>query len=268
MNGELAELIALVAYGNPALLDEHAPALIPANVIGFKSVRTVAFEWADDDRLTEVADNVGDWYSWLRSHGIRRLRLRTGGEPGPLPDHVAVAFAGAADWGILAEAGDGSLQSWISRWTVIQGRREQPWAVRHVGRPATALLPDTESDLASAAEILASALRSAVELARVMGEGNWHAWFADALRRLSSNEPGAGPHDDALPPIGFSQQARQLFTGAAASWAFGGMGSWNDVYVSDSTLRERFTQVSSELYRAILRSHTAVLDSWQPSPQT
>lgn len=58
-----------------------------------------------------------------------------------------------------------------------------------------------------------------------------------------------------------TRAARQVFAAAVGAWVFGGMGSWNDFFVEDENLRQRYEEVSESLFRSALAAFEAVLES-------
>lgn len=265
MNGELAELVALIAYGNLALHGQASTEALESSNSTFKFVNHVAFSWIEDDRAKEIAVSVNDWFHWLRQRDVGRLRLAVKEHAGPLPGHVAVAFAGAGEWAVLADEKRGAQEYWVSRWSATESGSARPWSVLHLGRAVREKWPHELQDIAMASHRLDAALRAAEEVGRLIGVGSWAQWFADAREQLASDRPIARFHNDAVPAVGYGLSARRLFAGAVGAWVFGGMGSWNDLYVDDPSLRERYNSVSEALFRALLGSLAAVLDSWDAS---
>ena len=55
-----------------------------------------------------------------------------------------------------------------------------------------------------------------------------------------------------------SLEARQLLATASHAWVFGGMGSWNDVALTDD---ERYKPVTAELFEAVLEAVVAATNA-------
>jgi hypothetical protein len=262
VNGELAQAIALIAHGNSALRTGKTVSLEASNST-FKFVRDVRFSYSTGGKAKEIASRTEDWFSWLASHQVRRLRLGPSGSRGPLPAHIASSFAGGGEWLIRAES-ESTNQDWIAGWAFGEQGSPRPWRVEYLGYQSTAAWPDERRSLSDASGKLRNALVAAGETAAAMNEPGWDEWFRQALTQFDNDNPVARFHDDAL-PAGYTLEARQLYATAVGSWVFGGMGSWNDVVLDDPDLKRRYDEVSADLYSAILRAFEAVLDSGSPA---
>jgi hypothetical protein len=258
VNGELAQAIALIAHGNKALRTGESVDLEASNST-FKFVREVHFGYSTGGKANVIASRTGDWFSWLASHQVRRLRLDPSGSRGPLPAHIASSFAGGGEWLIRAES-ESTSQDWIAGWAFGEQGSPRPWRVDYLGYESTAARSDERRSLRDASEKLRNALVEAGETAAAMKEPGWDEWFRQALAQFDNDNPVARFHDDAL-PAGYTLEARQLYAAAVGSWVFGGMGSWNDVMLDDADLKRRYDEVSADLYSAILRAFEAVLDT-------
>jgi hypothetical protein len=258
VNGELAQAIALIAHGNEALMTGKSDDLETSNST-FKFVHEVRFSYSTGGKANEIASRTQDWFSWLASHEVRRLRLGPSASRGPLPAHIASSFAGGGEW--LIQAGSESTnQEWIAGWAFGERGSPRPWRVDYLGYPSSMAWPDERRSLRDAGERLKKALVEAGETAAAMNERGWDEWFGQALAQLTDPNPSARFHNDAL-PAGYTLETRQLYAAAIGSWVFGGMGSWNDVMLDDPDLKRRYDQVSADLYSAILEAFEAVLDS-------
>lgn len=263
MNGELAQTIALIAHGNAYLQGDGPPAPnLQSSNSTFRYVSSISFLQIAEGGTVEVANDVSRWLIWLRDHGVERLHLRTRPTSGPLPAHIASAFAGAGEWMILATT-DGTGSFWIPRWEVGKLSSARPWKVSYVAASAVQIRTFTPPALAVARADLANWLTAARKVADDLAADDWRDWFTTALDQLTADEPHGRYHDDALPPSGYSRAARQVFAAAVGAWVFGGMGSWNDLFVEDENLRQRYDEASESLFRSALAAFEAVLESGQ-----
>jgi hypothetical protein len=266
MDGELAQAIALIAHGNVYLQGDGppAPALQSSNST-FQYVSGVSFlEVARNGEPVRIARDVSGWLTWLGDRGVERLHLRTVPASGPLPDHIAAAFAGGGRWVVEATGGNGA-QSWIPRWELGALGEAKQWTVSYLAVPTSEIRTLMPPALPVARENLAQWLTAAQKVAEDLSADYWRDWFTAAIEELASDEPRARYHDDALPRSGYSRAARQVFAGAVGAWVFGGMGSWNDMFVEDADLRRRYEEVSESLYRSMLAAFEAVLEPGQAS---
>jgi hypothetical protein len=102
-------------------------------------------------------------------------------------------------------------------------------------------------DLTEAENDLQAALTKAYDFAIEQKFDSWAAWFAKA----QAADPDMPYHPDMLPE-GWPHAAQRCASRAAQAWVFGGMGSWNDIYIPDPEVDARLREVSRELYRSVL----------------
>ena len=260
MNGELANVIALALQGTAWLQN---PSAAPPDLEGvnstFQYVGSVRFEpppsrW----RRTEALSSTGTWLRWLRAQRVRRLWLvipeATGG---PLEPHVEVAFSNGGQWATLATGRRASI--WLPRWEVgdRNAADNRAWSVTYVGAWADGSTVPSRVPIDSALTSLADALAEARELAQEQALDMWADWFADGLERGRAARAEVPFHPDLAPRPPVTEEVARLLAAAAKSFVFGGMGSWNDVWLSDADARSRYDAVSRDLYRAVLGAFVA-----------
>jgi hypothetical protein len=258
MNGELAQLAALVAHGNEWLKSDRPRPTDVASGSTFRFVNDVRFEmstgWLKKKSLT--ADSPDAWLEACAERGMTALWL--GPHPmaaGQLPAHLAAAFANGTQCSIVA-VGRRS-ERWVAGWSV--GRPGAPdnriWDVLYVGSPDRNSWVENP-DLDTARERLERQVSAARDLATQFGWTDWAEWFAEALAAGKSNELRGRFHDDVMPAS--ADRARwQLFALASGSYVFGGMGSWNDLGAPDPQGEAAYQRISMELYSAVLEAVAA-----------
>jgi hypothetical protein len=82
MNGELAQIIAVVAYGNLFLLGGEAAKVDPSSNSTFQYVASIMFSRYKTNQDTEgltIASSVPEWFDFLRSSKVTRFRMGTAG---------------------------------------------------------------------------------------------------------------------------------------------------------------------------------------------
>ena len=266
MNGELAALVAVAAYGSPWLAGTGAgpgPELLGSNSC-FQYVHVLTAELRRPGGLlrhTATVQGTAAWLAALRERGVDRLVLVTNlPTSGRLQPHVASAFANAGSWGLLASGGVPSTL-WTVRWDV--GAPKAPdfriWDLTATSTPFEHLQPAV-STVEEARSILRSALREIEGFANRAGLGNWSPWFARAGALLDEPTPSPPYHEDILPSDA-SLHRRQLAAAAVQAWVFGGLGSWNDMGPSDRARVGEYEQVSHQLYDALLKALAAASSS-------
>jgi hypothetical protein len=177
---------------------------------------------------------------------------------GSLPPHIAAAFAGAPDHGILV-SGRGL---WLGAWAATHqdDPAQRIWSITYTLVEQAVASPQ-DWNLGTAREELTLALREAAALARPDPYlSQWCATFEDAERDLEKGDARAPYHPDILPESGYQQRARQLLASAVRSNVFGGMGSWNDVAFESPAAQTRYERVSQRLYAALTDALAAAVN--------
>jgi hypothetical protein len=264
MNGELAQNIALIAYGNEFFSAPQGdpPELFLSNST-FQYVADVSFTretWGLPlfRKQEIIATDTRTWFAYLRAAGITRLRLATFHLSQRLlksiPEHIGVAFAANGVWCIRADSGR-AKQLWRARWSIKNHREPQHriWSVEYLGiSPYLAQVKFPRVD--DAAKELYDALNDAKIFSAEASLGSWREWFSEAIELLGHSAPVIPYHPDLLPPGFRVLSSRQLLSSACKAWVFGGMGSWNDVYFEPRSLKKEYVAVTSRLYRATMNA--------------
>ncbi len=269
MNGEIAQLIGLVTFGNAFLSGQWSGFFDPSSTL-FKfneHVRFVDLQKATSGLLEQpYADTPSDWYRALQSDKCAGMRLSQQSTINPhMPDRHAVAFVGGGQWQIECVLPRGS-DFWAARWEI--GDRDHPqqriWRVTY-GRLAqgqqTPLIARESCE--EQARSLAAVLHEAKAFAMAHEDV---AHFAEIFDRgLDVLKASAAPdlHDlapkDVL-PVG----AAKLLSAAQGSWVFGGMGSWNDVGFVGSR-QDDYDRISEALFQNINVSLAAAANASFPA---
>ncbi|HEY0070824.1 MAG TPA: hypothetical protein VGE04_12735 [Chloroflexia bacterium] len=270
MNGDLAQLVALAAYGNVYLAREGAapPELVGANTnFTYSKVKFVRDPepYGDGMRGTLVAEGTAGWFEGLRKMGARNIWLVRRGDPVPedLSRHVLVAFAGGGDWHLQVDYLDKS-EVWSAAWKFVGKPGDghgSYWNVTYAGLLVEGMPAVERHDLGEMEARLRQALVEIERFARENGEESWADVFKRELDDLDDStqlQP-----DDMLPAEGYSGEARRLLSAAAGAWVFGGMGSWNDIYFSDEQVRADYDRLSAQLYDAVVASVVAATNSFE-----
>ena len=267
MNGELAQVIALITHGNEFLnsSQREAPELFSSNST-FQYVSDVSFKRATTkfgfSRKQEViAHDTRTWFEGQRNAGVKGFRLAFVQLHLELPQQVAVAFAGGGNWAIQADAGR-TTELWRVKWSVKDQHHPQRriWSVEYWGfanYPAQTTFPKVD-EAAKELEVALSIARSFSEKA---GLDVWGGQFMEAIDLLSHASPTIPYHPDIL-PAGFQDlSCRQLVASACKAWVFGGMGSWNDMSFENASLQKDYEFVTARLYQAVMNAFSAVTNS-------
>lgn len=257
MNGELAQMIWLATHGTKYLQTGASP---PDDPSVFQFVRAVRFDGPPTRRWSRRgwrADRPDQWLRGLREVGATAVGLDAIGQldnpdPGPLPEHVAVAFASGQS-STLVVTGDSVAQRWTSQWTATSGERppdNRIWYVLYTGQHDDHCRNLEHPDPETAQSVLAAALEDARAFASSQDLTSWRHVFDGASAALESESPEIPYHSDLLP-----EQAdlgrRRLMAGAASAYVFGGMGSWNDMWFDGETAAS-YERITRSLYQAVM----------------
>ena len=117
MNGAVAQIVALVAYGNLFLSGKDVDLSTNSTLQYISSIKFVRYKSSQDTQGVEVADSVSEWFSFLRSANATRLwhidfssRQRQ-----DIPAYIASAFVGGIQNAIQADLPEG-FELWFPRW--------------------------------------------------------------------------------------------------------------------------------------------------------
>lgn len=264
MDGELAQVIALVAHGNEYL---HAGQVDLSNHSAFRFVSQLVFihprnRW--DRNGVEVAKSAQGWLAYLKSVKTTRLwNVGLAQKQADIPEHVAVAFAGGALRAIQADL-PGGYEIWYPQWRVV-GQGNQPWQVEYRGRFSRRPLALPVQAPDAVKKQLRQAVLQALTFARrpEVDASFWAGWFAEALDLLDSPTPVIPYYMDLLPSSGFALEARQILACATRAFVFGGMGSWNDMGFQNPQIHSEYGKVTRELYAAVKNAILMASNSYQ-----
>jgi len=266
VTGELAQAIALAAYGNAALAgDSAARRALTLDHDAFTVVISVAFTRAG----AAVATTPLAWFDHLRRRGARRLVLtRLARRTDWLPDHEAVAFAGGSGMMIAADTRP-APELWAGEWranfAALHKHERRVWdVVYHAAEPPVPVHADeppaARYELQRAREALQAALQASIAFA---GPCTWTTgFFTPSLAMLTSAEvlvPARGLEH--LPARGYGIAARRLLAAATlAGSVFGGSGSWSDQDYGER--QEAYREVSEGLFGATQTATLAAVNAF------
>jgi hypothetical protein len=266
MNGELAQIVALVGHGNQFL---SGGSLELSNNSTFQYVSAVKFaryKTNQDTQGVEVASSVSEWLSFLRSIGVTRLwNIAFDWQQQDFPEHIAAAFSGSIPRAIQADLPNG-YELWYPQWETGGQDNKKPWIVeyRSLMFPYSHMLPVQKMS------IVKSQIKQAVSQAEKFAKrsdvnaSNWAVWFSKSLELLDSAVPAAPFHPDLLPDAGYGLEARQVLAAAVQAYVFGGMGSWNDLGFEKTKTHKEYERITKELYEAVKFAIVMASNSFVP----
>jgi hypothetical protein len=254
MNGELAQAIALVAYGHASLTQRDglrdAIASFEETNSTFQYVRQVSFDVHAARRQPAEAGSVAEWLRHVSQTGIDHLWLLAGSSGPP-------AFANQGLWGIVGTGRKG-VEAWYGQWNVnreqVDPSETKPriWEVTYRSSYRKGTMAVDSGDIAARIRELHEAIEGALAFTQQFNVlDNFAPWFREAFDLETAEQPQIHWHPDLLPSSGYSLDARRLIAMAARSWVFGGMGSWNDIVPNDSEMSQ-YKETTDRLYQAVV----------------
>lgn len=176
-------------------------------------------------------------------------------------DRIGEAFAnGGAEWLIEIRFSD-HAEYWQAWDQLVEPRPEQGpiWERSFSLVGSRDRIPSDVPSVETAMSALATALASIIAYAESDGHEHWaNNFFSPALAILEGGPlRDSHPHLHAINQLPASDKAIRTIHSASQAWVFGGMGSWNDLDVSDE-LAQDYEETSSALYSAIQDAMLAV----------
>jgi hypothetical protein len=267
MNGELAQLISLVTFGNTYLrgIVQNAPELFPSHST-FKYVSDVKFQ-GELPKFRIFKKNIvsinstSSWFESIRKSNATQIGLVVLDIKHKVPNHIAVAFANSTTWGLQVNT-NSSTQFWIPFWKV--GNRNDPnsriWSIEYKmqSQPQN-ILPIPP--ISAMKNNLRNAMNDSLEFCVKAKLIQWQDWFSQAERELNNVNSPFPYHPDLVPENILLQEARSLLVGACKSWVFGGMGSWNDMYFESPEFQKEYQVITEKLYQSVCNAILAGTNS-------
>lgn len=261
MQGTIAQIVALTAFGNAFLADvpgAYRADFYPTNstFVFCKEVKFVDLK-RDGDKWREspYADNPDTFFRRLKSEGYKGFRLSYGpsGEKAA-PDRMLVGFVGGGGRWLLEAIGPRGSDIWEARWAV--GNQNDPdrkiWHVTY-GRLASGVRTENsqQSQLEQLKVRLSTNLVSIADFSRRQKLDGFTRRFEAGLAQIGADEPLKSVYHSDIAPKGLlPKSAYQLLFAAQAAWVFGGMGSWNDLGFQGQD-QETYDKLSEELYQLL-----------------
>ena len=263
MNGELAQVVTLVAYGNHLLTGNDVDLSSNSTFQYLFSIKFARYKSNKDKSGDVVAGSISEWFAFLRSNQVSRLwNVAFAWDRPDMPEHIAASFAGGVARAIQADL-PGGYELWYPLWQT-GGPQDKPWNVEYRGLMFANSHVYPSPPVAFVKGELQKAITDAVSFSRKpeVGAGFWADHFTKSLDLLESPAPVMPYHPDMLPDTGFDLEARQVMAAAAQAYVFGGMGSWNDMGFADKNLNNEYEKITKELYEAVKMSIVIASNSY------
>jgi hypothetical protein len=255
MNGELAQIVTLVAYGNQFLSGKEVDLASNSTFQFVSTLKFARYKSKSDKQGVEIAGSASKWFEFLKSNRVSRLwNVAFAWDNPGMPEYIAAAFASSVPRAIQADLA-GGYELWYPLWET-GGPKDKPWHVEYRGL----MFANSHVYPPPPMEFVKLKLKAIIIEAEAFARhpdvdaGQWADCFAKSLQLLNSPDPEPPYHPDMLPETGFDLEARQVMAAAAQAYVFGGMGSWNDLAFADKDLNNEYQRITRELYEAVKMS--------------
>jgi hypothetical protein len=236
------------------------------NKVDFRFLLT---DKAGSKKENTFAPDPGQWLESLRAEGTERLFLQHQNNAREDLNHKwAGMVGGGGRWLICAKRG-ALVDLWTSREQVT--RPDDPahriWEVNYLLLASDRFAVPNALGMNEAENGLRSALDAICDFAQIHAKGWFESTFEPARQQLDAPvlEFGKSYVGPAIPEKYYSAQCLKLLLSAQKAWAFGGMGSWNDLVWQDKEIERTYDEVSAQLFDRINDAIvTAVNEPWQP----
>jgi hypothetical protein len=266
MQGTVAQIIALTTYGNAFVFGAPAfdvSGFYPANstflfceYVRFVYLRQKGDAWEE----VAYADDPPAWFARLKKDGVNAIRMIYGSTGGQklddkqIADRMLAGFVGGGGRWLIETITTNGSDFWEARWEVGDQNRADNKIWRVTYRRIASNRPTLERQAIDMHELktrLADNLAAIGNFARMRKLDGFAKAFDAGLARLNAQDPYKSVYRaDLAPDRALPLAAAQLLGAAQAAWVFGGMGSWNDLWIEkdDQSLYE---QLSEDLYQLL-----------------
>jgi len=270
MNDTLGQLLSLVAYGTEYITQGKLNGDYNKNSV-FKNCRSVFFMiekrslWGR--RQTIIAGvNPLDWFKYLKQNNCRELKIiyTPSNKQQPFKDFVMSGLGAGGTWFIEAIHKNYS-DFWYAWWDIneVEDVTERGWKVTYKRIASKKQTINLKPLLYPTKDKLIESLSQIKQFAYEQKEYTWVDYFTKAIETLNSNNPSSYfYYPDLVPLKNYDLIAQQLIFGAANSWAFGGMGSWNDLAFTDKTVAKKYETLSEKLYENMINAFITGVNSF------
>lgn len=270
MNGTLAQLISLTSFGNSFLNGQNVNGFYPGNST-FQYCNTVDFRTFKKPlfgKQKEVitASNPNLWFKLLKSDGCKKLRLyyESKQPEGNAKEHQLAGFVGGGGTWLIEAIYEKSSDYWANRWGVTNKEAEDKriWTVNYGRTLSNERTTNQQKNLLELRIDLQNTLTEISDFAFNQDLENWGNIFQNALNLLASESPQDSFYQpDIIVANNYELINRQLLFASGRSYVFGGMGSWNDIWLKDGSEQGNYDRLTSKLYELVNSSIVAAINN-------
>lgn len=271
MDDTLSQKLSLISYGNEYI---NTGKLVPdynqhdvfkyCKKLGFKTYKESFFS---KEKVVAAGTNPEEWFSFLKQDDCRELKLfyQHTKDQSQFKDYKTAGLVGGGGTWLIEAVYKKYSDFWYAHWNYQQHEdpEQQGWLIEYEAVARKKPTINLQFLLHPVREELKAALQQTEDFARQENLGNWADCFGKALTELDSENPGAGfYYPDLLVNKNYDITAKQLIFGAAQSWVFGGMGSWNDLGFDSAEKNNLYEELSEKLFEKVTKAIIAGTNSY------
>ncbi len=270
MNASLVQQLSLVSYGNEFITTGKVDPAYNSNEV-FRFCKDISFKTYKDGLLSKkkelnAGNNPLEWFEFLKQDGCRELKMlyQHSKEQEKYKDFQLASFVGGGGSWFIEAIYEKHSDFWYSHWNFENDEIEKNrgWRVVYEAVVRKKKIINQQFELGSTRDELVHVLTAIKQFAGDQQLAQWEEWFSKALEAMQSNNPNSYyPIPGMLIEKNYSLTALQLVYGAAQSWVFGGMGSWNDICFDGTQTTEHYEKLTGELYEAVLKAIVTGINS-------
>lgn len=262
MTGNLAQIIALTAFGNSFLKNGTIPTNFNSenttfqfcNKVDFREFKKQFFFLKPKESI--VANNPTEWFSYLKTDGCKYLRLYFdySKDQSFVKDHKLAGLVGGGGSWLIEAVYDNYSNYWENSWEVTNQNvsDNKVWTVNYVMFFGKQHISNLQIDNQKIKEKLRQTLTEISDFAFKQDLNSWGEQFDEAKSALDSLIPESNYyHKDLIPVDKYSLTAKQIIFSAGLAWVFSGMGSWNDLFFENEEVNKTYDILSEKLYSQI-----------------
>jgi len=253
MNGSLALVLALISYGNNYIVNNQSSLILDfynSTLIGYNSL--VFY-----DNSNVIAKTPEEWFNYLKKDGCKKLRACYihSNQIQSKDFQTAGAVGGGGNWIIEAVYNDHSnFWSYTMKLVDRNATDRRIWRTEFYVIKNKKSIGEPQQTIEGAKHELSTQLRQIEIFASENKSHDYAKVFDRAIDMLSDPAPSINYYKDFVVKEQLSLSAKQLLFSACEAYVFGGMGSWNDVYITDEQKYQLYQKLTEELFDQVNQS--------------
>lgn len=273
MTGILSQVIALTTFGNEYLKNNNMQKSFYPNNLAFQFCNCVDFRVFEKkfffSRMKEtiIAKTPIEWFEYLKNDGCRLLRLyfEYSKDQSFAKDYKLAGLVGGGGSWLIEAIYDSYSNYWTNKWKVTN--QDAPdnkiWTINYTMIAQKQHTSNLQIDQSMIRKRLNKTLTEIADFAFKHGLEYWGNRFESASKILDSDAPNEKYYNKELIPLdNYSKVAKQILFSAGSAWAFGGMGSWNDLGFESKKDNELYNNLSKRLYDDINQAIISATNSY------